>query len=114
MRPLFSVSLAVLLAMGSALPTCAQPPLLQDSLDQSCEQSMAALAPRAHQRHAAVATVIQVDHQRGLLYVKTDIGRVLTFVAPAAIQDLQAGDQILVCMADEGPAEALPQDTTVH
>ena len=37
-----------------------------------------------------------------------------TFVAPAAIQDLQAGDQILVCMADEGPAEALPQDTTVH
>jgi len=57
-----------------------------------------------------VATVIQVDHQLGLLHLETDIGRLLTFVAPEEITDVQEGDQLTVCLAETEPPKHLPQD----
>jgi hypothetical protein len=92
------------------LPAFAHPSL-QDTLDQSCQQDLAAHAPQAHARHAAVGTVLQIDHHSGLLTLKTDIGWVQTFVAPETIQDLQIGDQILVCLAEAESSGQLPPET---
>jgi len=113
MKTLFPWSITALLAMGSALLVSAQQPPLLGSFEQNCEQFIAALDPQAHGGHAAVATVVQVDHQSGLLSLETEVGRVLTFAAPEETQNLQEGDQIMVCMAEVGPPENLPQDVSL-
>ena len=110
MKTLFSWSVTVLLAMGSALLVSAQQPLTPDPFEQSCQQSVTVLDPQARGGRAAAATVVRVDHQSGLLSLETDSGRVLTFAAPEEIQDLREGDQIMVCMAEVDPPENPPRD----
>jgi hypothetical protein len=111
MKTLFSLSLAVLLALGGIVPAWAQhTPLPGTPDDKSCDQDMKALDPHTHGGQVTVATVIQVDHQLGLLHLETDIGRLLTFVAPEKIKDVQEGDQLMVCLAETEPPEHLPQD----
>jgi|RhiMetdeSRZDD1v2_1073273.scaffolds.fasta_scaffold1134807_1 hypothetical protein len=107
MRTLSSWSFAALLALGSVLPASAQPASLQDALDQSCQHDLAAVVPDAHAGHSTVATVIQVDHQRGLLHLDTDHGRLLLAATPEDIKDLQEGDQLPVCIAGADQAETL-------
>jgi hypothetical protein len=68
------------------------------------------VAPQVQSRHASVATIVEVDYERGLLNLETDIGQVLTFVAPEEVQDLREGDQIVVCLSAEVPAEDRPQN----
>ena len=110
MKTLFFWSVTAWLAVGSALLVSAQQPPPQDPFEQSCQQSVTALDPQARGGHAAVATVVRVDHRSGLLSLETDIGRVLTFAAPEEIKDLREGDQIMVCMAEVDPPEKRPQD----
>ena len=105
-----TVAVAILLALGSALPTFAQQTPSPSPRERNCEQDIAAIAPEARGGHATVATVIQVDHQHGLLHLDTDRGRLLTFATPEDIADLQEGDQLVVCIASAEPAENLPQD----
>jgi hypothetical protein len=105
-----TVALAILLALGSARPTGAQPTPPPGSHESNCEQDIAAIAPQARGGYAAVATVIQVDHQHGLLHLDTDRGRLLTFATPEDIADLREGDQLVVCIASAEPAENPPQD----
>lgn len=112
MHTCLAVALAMLLAIGSAPPTSAQQTPPQDTLDKNCEQEMAAVAPQTHGGHATVATVIQVDHEHGVLHLETDIGRVLTFATPKDIEELHEGDQLVVCIADADPVENLPSDTS--
>ena len=113
MRCLFAVWFTGLLAVGTLVPASAgRPP--QALLDQSCTQNLATTAPHAHPRHAAVAIVLRVDHTSGLLDVATDSGHIVTFVAPATIQELQEGDQILVCLAEESSAEGLHEETAPY
>jgi hypothetical protein len=59
-------------------------------------------------RLPTVATVIQVDHQQGLVHLETERGGVLTFARPEDIVDLQEGDQIQVCLAAAEAEEQLP------
>jgi hypothetical protein len=113
MRTLYSWSCAALLALGSALPAYAQPGSLQDALDQSCQRDLAAVVPRVHAGHSTVATVIQVDHQQGLLHLDTAEGRLLLVATPEDIKDLQEGDQLPVCIADAHPAERLADTTPI-
>ena len=75
---------------------------------------MAAVAPQAHGGHTTVTTVIQVNHQQGLLHLDTDRGRLLTFATSEDIKDLQEGDQLTVCVADADPAGTLPHDSLVN
>jgi hypothetical protein len=111
MKTLVSLSLAVLLALGGIGPARAQPTPLPDTPDdKSCERDMKALDPHTHGRHVTVATVIQVDHQLGLLHLETDTGQLMAFVAPEKIKDVQEGDQLTICLAETEPAEHLPQD----
>jgi hypothetical protein len=72
------------------------------------------VAPQAHGGHTTVATVIQVNHQQGLLHLDTEGGRLLTFATPEDIKDLQEGDQLTVCVADADPAETLLHDFLVN
>ena len=111
MHTRLAVALAMLLAISGALPTYAHQTPLPDPLNRNCEQEMAAVAPQTHGGHATVATVIQVDHQHGLLHLETDIGRVLTFATPKDIEEIHEGDQLVVCIADADSAENLPSDT---
>ena len=111
MNTLLSLSLATLPAVGSAALFFAQQPPAQDMPESACTQNTDAAAPHAHEGRATVATIIQVDHQHGLLDLKTGIGRVLTLAAPEDGQDLQEGDQIVVCLVDEDPAENPRQDS---
>ncbi len=110
MNTLLSLALTMLLAVGSAALLFAQRPLTQDTPESACTQDTDAAAPQAPAGHATVATIIQVDPQDGLLDLETEIGRVLTLAAPEDIQDLQAGDQIVVCLVEEDPAENPRQD----
>jgi hypothetical protein len=112
MNTLLSLSLVTLLAVGSTALLFAQQPPAQDTPESTCTQNTDAAAPHAHEGRTTVATIIQVDHQHGLLDLKTEIGRVLTFAAPEDIQDLQEGDQIVVCLVEEDPAENPRQDPT--
>src|SRR5262245_52264922 len=111
MRTLYFWACAALLALGSALPTSAQPSSLQDTLDQSCQHDVAAVVPEAHAGHSTVATVIQVDHQQGLLHLATKEGPLLLAATPEDIKDLQEGDQLPVCIAEATPAEQLADST---
>jgi len=110
MNTLLSLSLVTLLAVGSAALLFAQQPPAQDTPESACTQNTDVAAPQAHEGRATVATIIQVDHQHGLLNLETEIGRVLTLAAPEDIQDLQEGDQIVVCLVEEDPAENPRQD----
>src|SRR5262249_55446223 len=98
MNTLLSLALTMMLAVGSAALLFAPHPFAQDTPESACTQDTDAAAPQAHEGHATVATIIQVDHQDGLLDLETEIGRVLTLAAPEDIQDLQEGDQIVVCL----------------
>jgi len=111
MNTLLSLSLVTLLAVGSAALLFAQRPPAQDTPESACTQNTDVAAPQAHEGRATVATIIQVDHQRGLLNLETELGRVLTLAAPEDIQDLQEGDQIVVCLVEEDPAENPRQDS---
>jgi hypothetical protein len=114
MKMRLAVAVATLLTISSALPAFTQQTPPQGTPDSNCQQEMAAVALPAHGGHATVATVIQVDHQQGLLHLDTALGRLLTFAAPEDIKDLQEGDQLMVCVADADPAETLPHDSLVN
>jgi hypothetical protein len=109
-----TVAVATLLTIGSALPAFALSLPPSDTPDSTCQQEMAAVAPQAHGGHTTVATVIQVNHQQGLLHLDTDRGRLLTFATPEDIKDLQEGDQLTVCVADADPMETLLHDSPVN
>jgi hypothetical protein len=87
------------------------PYLSVTSDDERCAHEMEALDPYAHGAHVTVATVLHADHQWGVLHLETDSGRLLTFVAPEKITDLQEGELPLVGLAETGPAEQRPHGT---
>ena len=111
MNTLLSLSLATLLAVGSAALLFAQQPPAQDTPESTCTQNTDAAAPHAHEGRTTVATIIQVDHQHGILNLETEMGRVLAFAAPEDIQDFQEGDPVVVCLVEEDPSQDLLQDS---
>jgi hypothetical protein len=104
--------LATLLTVGSAAPIGAQQTPTHDTPKSACAQKTNAATPQANKERATVATVVQIDHQHGVLNLETEIGRVLTFAAPEDIKNLHEGDRIEVYLVEEDSAENLSQDTT--
>ena len=111
MNTLLSWSLAILLAVGSAAPLFAQPTSAPDTPENACQQDIEVAAPYAPAGRTIVATIIQVDHQQGILTLETEMGRVLAFAAPEDIQDFQEGDPVVVCLVEEDPSQDLLQDS---
>jgi hypothetical protein len=57
--------------------------------------------------------VIRIDRERGVLDLETEAGHVQVVVPPAAVQDLHAGDQLVLCLTDEAPSQNLLQDDII-
>jgi hypothetical protein len=107
-----SLSLAALLTFGHIVPALVRSTSHSaTSDDERCAQEMKVLDPHAHGAHVTVATVLYVDHQLGVLHLETEIGRLLTFVAPEKITDVREGEQLRVCLAEPEPAEQQPHGT---
>lgn len=98
MKTLSMFALGLWLAMGTGLPAGAQPTLPQGSPDHPCEQTPGADESQDPDGHPIIATVKEIDHQQGTLELDTEDGRFSLAIAPAEIQDLQEGDQLLVCL----------------
>jgi len=107
-----ALALATLLTVGSAAPIAAQQAPVHDTPKSAYTQRTNAATAQANKEHATVATVVQIDHQHGLLNLETEIGRVLTFAAPEDIKNLHEGDQIEVYLVEEDSTENPLQDTT--
>lgn len=107
-----ALALATLLAVGSAAPIFTQQTPVHDTSKSACTREANAATPQAHNERATVATVIQIDHQHGLLNLETEIGRVLTLATPEDIENLHEGDQIVVYLVEEDSADNLLQDAT--
>ena len=106
---LLSWSVATLLTVSTVSPLWVQQslaPVLPPAAS-ACPQETEAITPHAHEGRNTVATVIQVDHQRGLLNLETEIGRVLAYASLEDVQGLEEGDQIVVCLVEEDPTESV-------
>jgi hypothetical protein len=55
--------------------------------------------------------VTGVDREQGVLNLETAVARAQVVVPPEALQNLQVGDQVELCMADEEPSQNLLQDS---
>lgn len=96
---LLAWSLAALVAVSTVAPLWAQQTSASDSSAEAC--------PREQEK---VATIVQVDHQHGLLNLETDVGRILTFASLEEVQGLHEGEQIVVCLMHEDPEESWQPD----
>jgi hypothetical protein len=110
MLTLGSVSLAMLLTCGAALPAFA-PTRLPDSLSRPGTQDPGLAKPPGLNVRELVATIQGIDYQQGVLDLETEIGRMQLSAAPEEIADLHAGDTLLVYVVEESPAQNLLQDS---
>lgn len=113
MNTLLALAFAMLLAVGSVVPSFAQQSVAQDPSASACPQGTEAAAVQTPQGRLTKATVIQIDRERGLLNLQTEIGRVLTFARPEDMKGLHEGDQIVVYLIveDDAPENSQPDST---
>ena len=110
MRPLSSLAFAALLAVGGSVPVLPLSPGGLTPPGESCTQ-VPETAPQPSTEELAVsATVTRIDRERGVLDVETETGHVQVVAPPTAVQDLQVGDKLVLCLADEVPSQNLMQD----
>src|SRR5262245_29975894 len=91
------VALGLWLAIAMVVSASAQPTLPHGSSDYPCRPPPGGGEPHAPQGYPVIATVKEIDRQRGILELDTKEGR-YALAAPAESQQLQAGDQVLVCL----------------
>jgi hypothetical protein len=97
MKTLPLLVLSLWLALGMAPPAGAHLTLPHGLPDYPCKQPRGVDEPQDPDGYPIVATVTGINHQQGTLELDTADGRVSLAAAPVEIQDLQAGDQLLVC-----------------
>lgn len=102
MKTLPALAFGLWLVAAMVLSAGAQPTLPQGPPDRPCDQPPGAAESQDSNGHAITATIKGVDRQQGILELDTKEGRYLLPTPPAEIQDLQEGDQLLICL--EGDA----------
>jgi hypothetical protein len=112
MKPLISLSLATLLAIGSTAPASAGQLLQHGSLGGPCELEAGVASPPV-QGEVIVAIIHDIDHQQGLLELDTEFGLLQIQAAPEEIQGLRIGDKLLVQIVGEGPTHQLLRDPII-
>jgi hypothetical protein len=110
MSTLRSVSVALLLTVGATLPAVALP-RLPDSLGRPGPQEPGLAKPPGLNVRELVATIQAIDYQQGVLEVETELGRLQFRAAPEEMQELKAGDTLLVYVLEEDPAHNLLHDS---
>ena len=88
------------LVAGTDLPTSAQLPPQHGHAAPLCAAPPAVAGTSAE--HAILATVMRVDLDQGQLEFTTETGSFVLTTTPAEIHDLQVGDQLLICLHEEG------------
>jgi hypothetical protein len=83
---------------GTVLPTSAQPPLRHGQAAPLCD---APADVGTLKERALLATVTRVDAGQGRLEFTTATGA-FVLTTPAALADLRVGDQVLICLHEEG------------
>jgi hypothetical protein len=94
------LALGLWLVAGTVLPTSAQLPLQHGPATLLCEAPTAVAGTPAE--HAIVATVTRVDPGLGQLEFTTATGTFLLTTTPTEIHDLRVGDQVFICLHEEG------------
>ena len=93
------LALGLGLVAGTGLPTSAQLPLQHGhAAPLFCNAPAGAGTPA---EHAIVATVTHVDPDQGQLAFTTATGS-FVLTTSAVIDDLRVGDQVLICLHEEG------------
>jgi hypothetical protein len=87
------------LVAGAVRPTSAQLPLRHDLPTLLCEAPTAVAGTPAE--HAIVATLTRVDPSQGQLEFTAATGA-FVLTTSAVIDDLRVGDQLLICLHEEG------------
>jgi hypothetical protein len=92
------LALGLGLVAGTGLPTSAQLPLQRGHAAPLCAAPAGTGTPA---EHAIVATVTHVDPDQGQLAFTTATGS-FVLTTSAVIDDLRVGDQVLICLHEEG------------
>jgi hypothetical protein len=93
------LALGLGLVAGAVRPTSAQLPLQHGPAAPLCAAPTAMAGTPAE--HAIVATVTRVDPSQGQLEFTTATGSFM-LTTSAVIDDLRVGDQLLLCLHEEG------------
>lgn len=105
------VVLTFVLACTSAIAMSEDMPLFQKTTANETDQIPDASKSPKTDEDVIIATVKSIDHKYGLVYLDSEIGQILTFATPAALQLLHEGDQVVIHVVGENPSENLAQDT---
>jgi hypothetical protein len=113
MRCLSSFALVVLLSAANGVPTLPSSPVIPATPGKSCTQPPDTAEQAGSEQTALPATITGIDRAQGILNLETATARAQVVVPPEVLQDLQVGDQVELCMADEEPSQNLLQDSIV-
>ena len=94
------LALSLGLVAGAVRPTSAQLALQHGPAAPLCDAPTAA-AGTPPAEHAIVATLTRVDPSQGQLEFTTETGA-FVLTTSAVIDDLRVGDQLLICLHEEG------------
>jgi len=107
MKILCGLVLVTMLGLGNAVSAAPTP---QDRPGNRADQGDA-LKSKIPGATALRAVVTDVDRQHGIVSLNTEIGQIVTFAAPEDLQNLHAGDQIVLYVTDEDQRQERPQDS---
>ena len=107
MKILCGLVLVIVLSLGSAVSAAPTP---QDRLGNRADQGDA-LKSKIPGTTALLAVVTDIDRQHGIVSLNTEIGQIVTFATPEDLQNLHAGDQIVLYVTDEDQRQERPQDS---
>jgi hypothetical protein len=93
------LALGLGLVAGAVRPTSAQRPLQHGPDARLCDAPTTVAG--TPEEHAIVATVTRVDPSQGQLEFTTATGS-FVLTTSAVIDDLRVGDQLLICLHEEG------------
>jgi len=108
MKTLCWLVLVTLLSLGSAVSAAPTP---KDRLGNRADQGDA-LKSEVPGATALIAVVTDIDRLHGIVSLNTEIGQIVTFAAPEDLQNLHAGDQIVLYVTDENQHQGQRQDQT--
>jgi hypothetical protein len=111
MKTLCSLALAILLSLASTGATVAYAPTPKDLLGNPGDQGSEAIVPQVPGATALVAVVTAIDRQHGTVSFDTELGQIVTYADPEALQRLHPGDQIVLYVVYEDPSQNQARDS---
>lgn len=114
MKHLYSWLCACLMLIGSVSTAAAYALLPQGQDENAARQLPTTLQPQSEEDslpnaetrgNTLVATIRGIDRQHGVLYLQTEFGNMVTWAEPKDLQNLHAGDQVVLYLEEENPKD---------